>query len=203
MQAKLLRVLQEGEIRPVGSNRVRRIDVRIIAASNVDLAARVEDGRFRVDLYHRLHVFPVSVPPLRERHGDVRILAERFFRVLAEQEAREHLRLQDETIAALECYPWPGNVRELRNEIHSLVLNAPPESEIPPSALPPRLQPRADTTPSDRPLKDMVRDVEITLIHDRLRAHGYRRAATAASLGLTREGLWQKLRALGMQLPKR
>ena len=187
----------------MGANRVRPVDVRIIAASNADLHARVQEGRFRLDLFHRLHVLPIRVAPLRERRGDIRVLAERFCEAIAKREHRAPLRLREDTLVALEQCAWPGNIRELQNEIHSLVLNAAPGREIGPDGLSPHLYRRSPAVGKERSLKDIVRDVEVTLIHDRLRAYGYRRSVTATSLGLTREGLWQKLRTLGVQLPRR
>ncbi|MFA7506457.1 MAG: sigma 54-interacting transcriptional regulator, partial [Burkholderiaceae bacterium] len=115
LQAKLLRVLQEREFEPLGSNRMRQVDIRVIAATSVDLGRRVEEGRFRSDLYYRLNVLPIPLPPLRERRADLEALCE----YLLEQLGLEHEMLPKEldadALALLEAYPWPGNVRELRN----------------------------------------------------------------------------------------
>jgi len=117
LQAKLLRVLQEGELEPVGSSKTIKVDVRIVAATNRDLAAEVRAGRFREDLYYRLSVFPLRLPPLRERPGDVERLAQAFVERIGRRLGRTFLPLSRECIRRLEAYAWPGNVRELENVI--------------------------------------------------------------------------------------
>ncbi|MAF64312.1 MAG: hypothetical protein CMJ84_01460 [Planctomycetes bacterium] len=116
MQSKLLRVLQEGEVRPVGSNKLKRVDVRVIAATNKDLTAMCAERTFREDLYFRLNVITIELPPLRERGGDVALLARHFLASTGEQVGRD-LSLDGDALAALEAWTWPGNVRELENEI--------------------------------------------------------------------------------------
>ena len=116
MQAKLLRVLQEGEVRPVGSNKTTKVDVRIVAATHRDLVAMCKTGGFREDLYFRLNVVTIELPPLRERKGDVRLLARHLLESVAAEIGRE-VRISDEALAALEQWTWPGNVRELENEL--------------------------------------------------------------------------------------
>src|SRR5262249_37896151 len=117
VQAKLLRALQEGELQRLGTARVARVDLRVLAATNRDLAAEVRAGRFREDLYYRLCVVPIRIPPLRERRGDVPLLVEHFVRVGCAKLGREVRGIAAETMAELEAYAWPGNVRELRNVI--------------------------------------------------------------------------------------
>jgi PAS domain S-box-containing protein len=124
LQAKLLRVLQEGEFEPVGSSRTRRVDVRVIAATNRDLARAVRDGRFREDLYYRLNVFPIELPPLRERGDDVVLLAQGFAARLAQRMGRAIEPLAAEDTACLRSYGWPGNVRELQNVIERAVITS-------------------------------------------------------------------------------
>ena len=114
MQSKLLRVLQEGEVRAVGSNKTLKVDVRVVAATNKDLPTMVRERTFREDLYFRLNVVTIRLPPLRERGGDIRLLA-RAFATKAESEVGKKLALSDEALAALERWSWPGNVRELEN----------------------------------------------------------------------------------------
>jgi transcriptional regulator with GAF, ATPase, and Fis domain len=120
MQPKLLRVLQEGEVRPVGSNKVTKVDVRIVAATNKDLRAMCKAGAFREDLYYRLNVVTVNLPPLRERKGDVRFLTSFFLAKIGREMGRE-ARITDEALSVLERWRWPGNVRELENEIRRAV----------------------------------------------------------------------------------
>ena len=126
MQSKLLRVLQEGEVRPVGSNKVQKVDVRIVAATNKDLRAMVREKSFREDLYFRLNVITIQLPPLRERPGDVRHLV-RFFMDRIGRELGREPEVDEAALALLERHPWPGNVRELENEIHrALALSSGP-----------------------------------------------------------------------------
>ncbi len=122
LQVKILRVLEEGEFEPVGGNRTVRVDVRIIAATHRDLEARVSEGQFREDLYYRLYVIPLLLPPLRERRGDVALLAAHFLEAFNTRGAGAIEGLSDEALAALERYAWPGNIRELRNLMERLVV---------------------------------------------------------------------------------
>jgi two-component system response regulator HydG len=205
IQAKLLRVLEDGEIRPVGAGVSRRVDVRVIVATNRDLNALVSEGRFRQDLFYRLHVFPIRLPPLRERRGDIRLLALHLLERIGAEEGKALRGFDPQALRLLERYPWPGNVRELENEIHRLVLCAEPGERITAELLAAWI---VDGTPppaadGQRPLKEIVREVEVATIRARLRDHGYHRTATARSLGITRESLWAKLRQLGFVLPRR
>lgn len=122
LQAKLLRVLQEGEFEPVGSSQTRKVDVRIIAATNRDLRSEVSAGRFREDLYYRLSVFPINVPSLRERIDDISILAEAFIQIFCGRAGRDLLELTPDCMRRLRAYHWPGNVRELQNVIERAVI---------------------------------------------------------------------------------
>jgi len=205
IQAKLLRVLQDGEVRPVGASGGRKVDVRVIAASNGDLGEAARAGRFRPDLYYRLHVFPIRLPALRERRGDIRLLAVHLLEQLSAQEGKKLRGFDPRALRLLERYPWPGNVRELENEIHRLILCAEPGERITPDLLAAWIVDGAPPAAGDgaRPLKEIVREVELATIRARLRAHGYHRVATARSLGMTRESLWAKLRQLGFVVPRR
>jgi PAS domain S-box-containing protein len=124
LQSKLLRVLQEGEFEPVGSSRTRKVDVRVVAATNRDLVRSIAEGRFREDLYYRLSVFPIALPPLRERGDDVVLLAEEFARVFGLRMGRRIEPISPSMAARLKAYPWPGNVRELQNVIERAVITA-------------------------------------------------------------------------------
>src|SRR3989449_10517565 len=123
-QPKILRVLQEGEFERLGGTRTLQVDVRILAATNQDLSEMVKDKRFREDLYYRLNVITVRVPPLRERHEDIRVLAQHYLRVYAAKNGRKLDGFSSEALERLEAYAWPGNVRELENLIERTVLLA-------------------------------------------------------------------------------
>lgn len=124
LQSKLLRVLQEGEFEPVGSSQTRKVDCRVIAASNRDLKKMIREGEFRADLYYRLNVFPIAIPPLRERGGDISLLAKTFAERFSQQAGRPIQSLSEEEIACLKSYPWPGNVRELQNIMERAIITA-------------------------------------------------------------------------------
>src|SRR2546426_7484236 len=136
-QAKVLRTIQEGELRRVGENSSRRVDVRIVSATNRDLRQQVAAGRFRLDLLYRLDVIRISLPPLRERPEDVAALAGQFWRDAAERVGSKST-LSSATLAALARYHWPGNVRELQNVLAALAVRSPKRGTIPPTALPPQ-----------------------------------------------------------------
>jgi two-component system nitrogen regulation response regulator NtrX len=121
-QAKVLRALQEGEIERVGGNETHKVDVRVVAATNKDLAAEVAAGRFREDLYFRLNVVPVHMPPLRERPGDITLLAEHFLAAYLDENGLPQRRLSDSALLALQRLPWPGNIRELGNAVERLAI---------------------------------------------------------------------------------
>ena len=140
MQGKLLRVLEEQEVVPLGDSFPRKVDVRVLSATNRDLRAEVAAGRFREDLYYRLAVFPIVLPPLRERREDIPLLATRFLAIAAEQQRKPLVALEPETLELLAAHPWPGNVRELRNEIERAVALARPNANIAPPHLSPALR---------------------------------------------------------------
>jgi DNA-binding NtrC family response regulator/tetratricopeptide (TPR) repeat protein len=195
-QAKLLRVLQESELRRVGDTVSRRIDVRIVAATNRRLAQEVDAGRFRLDLLYRLDVVHVTVPPLRERREDVPALAEHFWR---DATARVGSRavLASPTVAALAQYDWPGNVRELQNVLAALAVRSPKRGVVPPSALPPAFATRA---PADAcRLEDARRSFEERFVRAALVRTGGHRGRAAAELGVTRQGLAKLLVRLGIE----
>jgi hydrogenase-4 transcriptional activator len=130
VQPKLLRFLEEGEVQPVGASKVIRTDVRVIAATNRDLSNMVENGQFRADLWYRLNVIAITLPPLRERREDIPLLAEHFLRRLSMREGKPSFRFDPEVMEKLIQYEWPGNVRELANEIERLVVFTPSNCEI-------------------------------------------------------------------------
>ncbi|HEY1302051.1 MAG TPA: sigma 54-interacting transcriptional regulator [Vicinamibacterales bacterium] len=122
LQPKLLRALQEQEFERIGSSQTTRVDIRILAATNQDLLAMVKERRFRADLYYRVNVFPITLPPLRERDGDIQLLAAHFLEVFARRYGRAIARIPDDVMGALDTYAWPGNIRELQNFIERCVI---------------------------------------------------------------------------------
>jgi transcriptional regulator with GAF, ATPase, and Fis domain len=193
-QAKLLRVIQDGEVRRVGESHARRVDVRLVAATNRVLAEEVEAGRFRADLRYRLEVVRIAVVPLRERPEDIAVLARAFW---AEAAARTGTRaaLHAATLAALARYHWPGNVRELQNVMRALAVNAPSRGVVTPSSLPPGLA--AGAAPPIT-LSLARRGFEERFVRAALARAGDRPGQAARELGLTRQGLRKLLVRLGI-----
>jgi transcriptional regulator with GAF, ATPase, and Fis domain len=194
-QAKVLRVVQEGELRRVGENVSRRIDVRVVSATNRDLRAESAGGRFRVDLLYRLDVIRISVPPLRDRREDIPVLVEHIWRDAASRYG-SHATLGAAVVAALARYDWPGNVRELQNVLASLVVRVGRRGLVPVSALPPTF---ADTRVVDACRLDSARRAfDANFVRAALVRCGGRRAQAAGELGLTRQGLAKLMTRLGM-----
>ena len=202
LQAKLLRVLQEREVRPVGGNRSRNVDVRVIAASNRDLRREVSRGHFREDLYYRLAVFPIYVPPLRDRREDVLPLARHFLALHGAREEKPDCRFSKQAERWLLAHRWPGNVRELENEVQRALALSDAGTEIPAERLSPRVsewcEPIERLVHEGEPLRESLDRVEAWLLRRSLDQHGGRKAITARALGLTREGLYKKLKRLGI-----
>ncbi|HHQ47486.1 MAG TPA: sigma-54-dependent Fis family transcriptional regulator [Acidobacteria bacterium] len=202
VQGKLLRVLQEQTFERLGSNQTVSVDVRIIAATRRNLEADVESGAFRDDLYYRLRVVPITVPPLRERPGDIALLAQLFARRFAEQFDRE-LELTPETLRCLEAQPFPGNVRELENLIQRLAVIC-PSGVVTPRDLPEEyrsgggLVVGADRLRFDGTLAEQASAFERMVLEAALERHGGHRGRMAESLGISRKNLWQKLKAHGL-----
>ena len=202
VQAKLLRVLEDGDIRPLGGERSRTVDVRVIAATNRDLRQAAHEGSFRSDLFYRLEQLRIRLPPLRERREDIPLLAQHFLRERAGRDGTPPRGFEPRALRALEDYPWPGNIRELKSEVHRIAARADGRERVPLDLLSPWIVDGAPVAGPDgeRPLKEIVREVEVAVIQARLRQHGYQRTATARSLGLSRESLWAKMRQLGIWL---
>ena len=202
LQSKLLRVLQEGEIRPVGATHERRVNVRIVAASNRNLEKEVAEGRFREDLYYRLKVFPLRVPPLRERREDVPILAETFLKRYAAEMGKSVGGFSQQAMELLQAYDFPGNVRELQNEVQRIVIQVDGGQFVTPDLLSPRIRKVEGVVDKVRPtkgtLKEMLDQVERWLLIESLREHENNKTAAAKTLGITREGLHKKLRSFGL-----
>jgi PAS domain S-box-containing protein len=202
LQAKLLRVLQEGEFEPVGSSRTRKVDVRVVAATNRDLARAVRDGRFREDLYYRLCVFPIDVPPLRERGDDAVLLARAFAARVAQRMGRPIEPLGAEDEAALRAYGWPGNVRELQNVIERAVITSIAGRLAVRRFLPQTAAPGAPAS-SVRTMQDLER-IERESIVAALDAADWQVAGpsgAAARLGTKPSTLRSRMKALGIGRP--
>ena len=220
MQAKLLRVLEEGEIERVGGDKPLAVDVRVIVATHRNLEDQIRQGGFREDLYHRVFVFPIILPPLRDRREDVRVLAEDFARQLAEQNNWKQKSFSSEAIEQLENYPWPGNVRELRNVVERTLLLAAGdtvEAETVARALP---QSGASASPASArsyasasqkipstasalsigTLAQRVEAFERETLLAELKRNRHHMTNTAKALGLERSHLYKKCQQLGIDL---
>jgi transcriptional regulator with PAS, ATPase and Fis domain len=200
IQAKLLRVLQEGEVRRMGEGSVRRVDVRVITATNANLAEMVESGAFRKDLFYRINVVEARVPALRERRGDVVDLVVHFF----ERRGLPRPCIPDPTAQMLASYPWPGNVRELENEIERvLALHGSPDA-LAPDMLSERIAAGAVGAHLDvsvlceSPLATAVTHLEQNLLKRTLAQTNWNKSQTARRLGLSRQGLLKKIKRYGI-----
>ncbi len=207
-QAKVLRVLQEGEYEPVGSTRTVRVDVRVLAATHQDLPRLVADGRFREDLYFRLKVIPLQVPPLREREGDVRVLGKHFLQLSEARDGTRAPRLTEASWQLLEAYPWPGNVRELQNILEQMVLIG-SGAELKPEHLPAEIRRGVMDALSGRqtagvnpylglPVQEARDAVERDVIRSALKRHHGNVTHAAEDLGLSRTHLHNRIKALGL-----
>jgi transcriptional regulator with PAS, ATPase and Fis domain len=223
LQSKLLRALQEGEIEPLGSNKIIPINVRVIAATSRDLTRLVREGGFREDLYYRLHVLPIRVPPLRERRGDIAALLEALGEDMALRSGMPPPELSREALSLLEAQPWRGNIRELRNVLEQAAMRSDStridvvqlaavltESGLQP--IEPASQPTAVVTSPDaehetrsdsdrllRPLSVQVAELESMAIQAALKFNKGNKAAAAKTLGLARATLYARLDAAEKQ----
>ena len=195
MQAKLLRVVQDGEVRPVGSERTRHVDVRLLAATHRDLAAMVRAGTFRQDLFYRLAVLVIAIPPVRERVADIAPLAAHF---IAKHATGRLVRIDRRALAALGAYAWPGNVRQLENEIQrALVLAGDVVRE---EHLSPELREKNDGAVRDElDLKGHVAALERKLVRRALEQAGNNQTKAARLLGMSRFGLQKMMRRLRIE----
>jgi len=209
LQPKLLRVLQEGEVEPLGGNQLRAVNVRVIAATSRDLKAMVETGSFRADLYYRLNVLPIRLPPLRERREDISMLCETLLEQIAEQGGEASCTLAADGLARLVAYDWPGNVRELRNVLEQAMAQSdsrrltsadfPMLPDIQPMlALDPAGTVANSPEPRVRPLREAVAMAERQEIMRALEATGGVKLHAAKLLGISRAQLYEKLAILGI-----
>jgi DNA-binding NtrC family response regulator len=212
MQVKLLRVLQERTFEPVGSTDTKTVDVRVVLATNVELAGLVSEGKFRQDLYYRVNVLTIRVPPLRERPGDITLLVGHFLRQLVKETGREVLGFTDAAMAALRRYDWPGNVRELENAVErAVVLCRRPQIDVedlpepvqgqmgPEVTLPVMGRASADGLVCENmdrpmPLQLALEGPERRIIETALKRNNWNRQATAAELDINRTTLYKKMR---------
>ncbi|MFG0287199.1 MAG: sigma-54-dependent transcriptional regulator [Rhodopirellula sp. JB044] len=231
MQVKLLRVLQELQFEPLGGSETRTVDTRVILATNQDLESGVADGSFRQDLYYRINVVNIVLPSLRERPGDIPLLADHFIREAAEAASRDVEAFDQDAIAALQAYHWPGNVRQLENVVERAVLLGNDRilgvRDLPPEVLGVKKQGSLEgdsplvgpmspmmsgvtqgqqTAPAissaGRSLKEALEGPEREIILSSLRRHGWNRAATADELEINRTTLYKKMKRLGLDDPR-
>jgi DNA-binding NtrC family response regulator len=204
MQAKLLRVLQEQELERVGGSETIKVDVRVVAASNKDLQNECDEGRFRADLYDRLNVVPLQLPPLRQRDGDIATLANHFFAWAKSRNDRPAIELSPEALARIARHDFPGNVRELRNLMERLVILCPTESIDARFVESVGLGKASGESSRDlyeegRTFKELSEAAERSILEQALRANDGQMAKTARALGLERSHLYKKAKSLGLR----
>jgi Nif-specific regulatory protein len=217
MQAKLLRVLQEGEVTPIGDHRPRRVDVRVIAATNRDLVDAIQRHAFRQDLYYRLAIFPIVLPPLRARRDDVPLLVDSFVAAASQRHGKRIGGVEPSALERLVRFPWPGNVRELQNEIERAVALSADGAPITMAALSAKVTdaPASVSTPTSAPtdgildacsgrgLREARAAFEIRYIAQVLRSQGNNVTRAARALGLSRVMLQKKMKEYGLREPGR
>ena len=204
LQAKLLRFLETGEIQPVGETSTQHVDVRIIAATNANLQDRISRGEFRRDLYYRLNVVPLEIPPLRERIGDVQVLLQHFIIQFTRDHGLPKVSVSKPALAKLIAYPWPGNVRELRNVCERLCIllagRTIEENSLPPEIVS-RIPPTSHSSSSEIELPERginLEQVEIDLIRQALERTNGNRSRSAKLLGISRDTLLYRMQKYGI-----
>jgi transcriptional regulator with GAF, ATPase, and Fis domain len=199
LQAQLLRALQEGEIVRVGESRARKVDVRVVAATNRNLAREVREGRFREDLFYRLNVVQVRVPSLRERRADIPALVRCFLAESVRRNEPAESVVRPDTLERLVTYDWPGNVRQLRNEILRAAILTRGRRPIGPEDLSEELR-GPDRPASGATFRDRVGLAQRRIVEDALRGAEWNKTRAARTLGLSRQGLLKMMRRLGVPL---
>jgi two-component system, NtrC family, nitrogen regulation response regulator NtrX len=204
MQAKLLRVLEQGEVERIGGDKPIKVNVRVIVATHRNLEEQVRQGGFRQDLFHRIFVFPVVLPPLRERLEDVPVLAEHFAAQIARQNNWKEVTFAEDAMRSLQEYAWPGNIRELRNVVERMLLFAEDgavTAETVRTALPSHLGTSANPSiATTGTLAERVEQIERQMILDEIKRHNHHITNTAKALGLERSHLYKKCQQLGIDL---
>jgi two-component system nitrogen regulation response regulator NtrX len=204
MQAKLLRALEEGEVERIGAGKPTAVDIRVLVATHRNLEALVREGRFRQDLFHRVFVFPLILPPLRERLDDIPALVEHFSRQVCSQNNWKPILFTLETLQALAAYPWPGNLRELRNVVERLMLLT-SDHEVSVNTVTAALPTFADSRTSGQTtgsLADRVQDFERQTIIAELKRNNFHITNAAKALGLERSHLYKKAEQLGIDISR-
>lgn len=202
-QSKVLRVLEEQRIEPIGANQTLRVDVRVIAATNKNLEQEIARGAFRQDLFYRLNVIPFHVPPLRDRREDIPVLARFFLNEFSAEYGKKTRELSEGALEILIRYPWPGNVRELKNLVERLVIVC-PQARIEPHHLPPELFRGVAESPQHpySTLHEARSAYEREFILRKLQEHRWNMTQTASALGLERSHLYRKMKSLGIAAPE-
>ena len=211
LQPKLLRFIEEKEVHPLGEPRAVKVDVRIIAATNVNLDALVSEGRFRQDLLYRLKILPLHIPPLRERREEIPALLQHYLQKFGDEQKKGRVTLSDETLEYLLLYSWPGNIRQLANEVRRVIALAEPDATVTPAMLSAEIQASRRTVPAsaptepeirlrlDQPLPAAVDALEQSLVRHALERSNGRVEEAARKLGISRKGLFLKRRRWGLQ----
>ena len=195
LQAKLLRLLQEKEIRRIGETRMRRIDVRFISATNKELEKEIEEGRFRMDLYYRLRILTIEVPPLRERRSDLLLLLNHFVDKYGREMGLDKTYVSPGALEMMVNYPWPGNIRELQNEVQRCLILTGGDSLIREEHLSAKVNPRREPSAAAGENYFLAKaEFEKRFIHQALIRFGHNKARTAKEVGLTRQGLFKLLK---------
>ncbi|HSW64078.1 MAG TPA: sigma-54 dependent transcriptional regulator [Dissulfurispiraceae bacterium] len=198
LQAKILKVIETGEVHPLGDTRPRLVDVRIVSATNTDLETNIKNGKFREDLYWRLNVIEIKVPPLRERPEDIAMMAKHFVRTFAEEHQKSIAGIDPEALAVLMEYRWPGNVRELKNTIERAVVMSEGQS-ITIRDLPDKMAAAHIDAQSCSSLKISLNNYEHHLLQSAFKAQGFDKESTAQTLGIDLATLYRKLKKYGIQ----
>jgi two-component system response regulator AtoC len=204
LQVKLLRVLQDFEFEQVGGTKTFKVDCRVILATNEDLGKLVAEGAFRQDLYYRINVINIELPPLRDRISDIPLLGEHFLKEVCEDAGREVRGFTDEALAAMQRYNWPGNVRELQNVVERAVLLGKSDrinlEDLPRNVA--EVGPQSVEPAGGRTLKEALAGPERQIILDVLEANNWNRNLTAEALGINRTTLYKKMKRLGLDEEK-
>jgi two-component system, NtrC family, nitrogen regulation response regulator NtrX len=204
MQAKLLRVLEQGEVERIGGDKPVKVNVRVVVATHRKLEELVKQGSFRQDLFHRIFVFPVVLPPLRERPEDIPVLVEHFASQIVKQNGWKEISFDPNAIRALQTHSWPGNIRELRNVVERLLLFA-EDNRVTAATVQAALPTQAGSEPGvaysgTGTLAERVEQVERQMILDEIKRHNQNITNTAKALGLERSHLYKKCQQLGIDL---